>query len=88
MKRDEKSVVTEYVANVSDGELVNISMRLNAKLQGDLAEVFYFIARDPAIDALFQSAADSEVLFDFTDYLAEMVSKECKKRSVGYASRG
>lgn len=87
MRKDEKAVVTEYVGAISDGELVHISSRLNAKLQGDLAEVLYIVQRNDQMDDLLRSAADVEDFFDFLDFLGDQVSRECKKRGVGYASR-
>lgn len=82
MTKEQRTTVSEYVTSLYDDDLRFISIRLIEKMCGDLAEVLNFLSQNQLIDQLLASANSWKELFQISDQIKDIVSKECKKRNI------
>ena len=87
MKKDKRSVLTEYVRNLSEDELKFLGTRLIERLSSDLAEALNVVSNNKNADEVFRNAGSAAELYDLLDDLRDCIIKECKKRNIN-PSRG
>lgn len=82
MNKDQKSVVVEYVSNLSEETLNFHAMRLSERYCGDLAESLDEMSKDHKMDELLSSAESADAFFVLVDQIRDVFLKECKKRGI------
>ena len=81
MKKDRKTVLSEYVRNLSEDDLKFLSGRLVERLSSDLSEALNFVSKNRHVDDVFRSAKSADELYDLCDQLRDHASREYKKRT-------
>jgi uroporphyrinogen-III synthase len=82
MKKDHKSIIAEYLSNLSEEHLLFLLVRLTERKIGDLPEALNLMSENEGMDIVFSSAKSAEALFDLCDKVQNAVLKECKSRGV------
>lgn len=82
MTKEQKAIVTEYVSDLSDGPLRELTICLVDRLQDDLATALNFMSQNNEMDALLASMGSANDLFNTCDQIRDFCTKECKRRGV------
>lgn len=82
MTKDQRNNVAEYATQLSDDELRWLGLRLTERLGGDLGEAVEFLSKNEKIDAYLKTTNTADELFEATERIREVVTKECKKRGL------
>lgn len=82
MNKEEKAVVIEYAATLSDEQLRNLIQKLHERLSGDLAEALDMMSRNAAMDAMLGACRTAISLYHRADLIRDCLIKEAKKRGI------
>ena len=89
MNKEQKLILVEFVKKLSNEDLRYIGTRLNERYSDDLSQVLDFISRSEDIDVIFSSTNSASALYDYLDFVRELVNREAKSRGkkVSYARK-
>lgn len=76
-----KSVLLEFVSQISEEQLSWLSQRLSDRYENDLPEALNFLSNFKPIDSYLRESNTANQLFDCCDYLRDSFIKECKKKN-------
>lgn len=82
MNKDQRTIVTEYAASLSEETLRLLTLRLAEKLFGDIAEALEEMSYDRRMDVVLASAESADELFTLLDQIREIIQKECKRKGM------
>lgn len=82
MKKDQNTILGEFVRSLSEDDLRLVASRLNDRYSGDLSEALDFLAKHKRIDGIFRSAKGAEELYDLCDIVQGIAQRECERRNV------
>lgn len=82
MKKDQNTILGEFVRSLSEDDLRLVASRLNDRYSGDLSEALDFLAKHKRIDGIFRSAKGAEELYDLCDTVQGIAQRECERRNV------
>ncbi len=85
-KKDHKTILTEYVRDLSDDDLIYLGVRLNERVGSDLAEILNFMSRKTSADYVLSSSDTAYGLYDTLDLTLEVLNKEADKRKISFKS--
>lgn len=75
------SLLKEFSSRLNDDDLSYLYSRSKELLCGDRADISNFVAQYKEVDRLFESAKNSDELFDMIDRLGDFVKLEYQNRN-------
>ena len=82
MKKDHKTIVVEYLRELSEEDLLFLVSRLSERKSGDLPEALNFLSRHEGVDMVLSSARSADALFDMCDKVRDAVIRECRFKGI------
>lgn len=80
MTKDQRAIVVEYVATLSEDDIRTLYQRLSDKFSGDVPDALNVMSCDPRMDSVLGAAESSHDFFEILDKIREILGKEVKKK--------
>lgn len=82
MKKDQNTILSEFVSSLSEDDLRFVASRLSDRYSDDVSDVLDFLSKHKRIDGIFRSTNSAYELYDLCDEMAEISRRECNRRKL------
>lgn len=82
MRKEQRAFVIEFIGKLNEDDLRFLYTRLTEQISSDHADALEYLSKNSNMDSILASALSSTELFDMSDHIRDIVSREAKKRKL------